>query len=70
MCKINSKSKVIQNLIMPKIDGQCQRFTEIDSSLVSSCCKGRVRVLLINKKMSHLTILPYIAHGIVFCFLK
>ena len=46
MCKTNSKSKVIQNLIMPKIDGQCRRFAEIDSSLVSSCCEGRVgRVL-------------------------
>ena len=46
MCKTNSKSKVIRNLIMPKIDGQCRRFAEIDSSLVSSCCEGRVgRVL-------------------------
>lgn len=42
ICRTNCKSKVTQNLIMPKIDGQCQKLAKIDSSLVSSCWEGRV----------------------------
>lgn len=56
-----------QNLIMPKIDGQCQGFAKIDSSLVSSCYEGRVgRVLFDLPNELYLTILTCIAHGFIF----
>ena len=60
-----------QNLIMSKINWQCQRFAKIDLLLVCSCCEGRVgRVILTEKNELYLAILSYIAQGFVFFSFK